>query len=230
MAWSASQVIPTMGATPSYQDLPLHVNSAFSASLGATDWTKASEPDLARACAKHDEAAFSELVRRYEGILLRSAHRLVGSYDEARDATQHTLIQAYLALPGLRVDLSIRPWLFRILRNRCLDLRRRKEAVPFSQLEASSSHDGEDSGSVPVDAPDRRPLPDELAEQADLQQTVHQAVSALPRRYRIVVTLRYQDGLSFAEIGARLNVPEPTARTLFQRAKGRLRQHLVDCF
>ncbi len=188
------------------------------------DWTRATDDELVVACINRDDDAFAEVVRRYERPLFNVAYRLIGRYEDATDATQQALIQAYRALPSSRLGLPIRPWLFRILRNQCIDRLRRKEAIPFSSLKAPD--DDEDSDFV-LDAPDTSPLPEELAERSDLERILHSAIGTLSPRYRAVVTLRYQGDLSFAEIGACLGVPEPTARTLFQRAKATLRKVLV---
>jgi RNA polymerase sigma-70 factor (ECF subfamily) len=188
------------------------------------DWARATDDELVIACAKRDDDAFAEVVRRYERPLFNVAYRLLaGHHEDATDATQQALIHAYRALPSSRLGLPIRPWLFRILRNQCIDRLRRKEAIPFSRLRASEDEDDE----FGIDAPDSSPLPEELAERSDLEQIIHSAIGTLSPRYRAVVTLRYQGDLSFAEIGACLGVPEPTARTLFQRAKATLRKVLV---
>ena len=189
-----------------------------------TDWTTATDQELATACVVCDQAAFAELVRRYQRPLYLMACRLLGNHEDARDATQQALLQAYLALPKSRADLPVRPWLFRILRNQCVDRLRKRDAIPFSQLRRNRS---DDEGDLAIDALDTGPLPDEVAERADLRRIVEDAVAALPTRYRPVVAMRYDDDLTFAEIGARLRVPEPTARTLFQRAKAMLRRTLA---
>lgn len=215
-----------MLATPTARWIPVEMSIVATGDAGivcSIDWSAVPDALLVRACAGRDHNAFAELVRRYQRPLLRAARRLVRNDEDASDATQQTLLQAYLALPSSRLDLPVRPWLFRILRNQCFDRLRRKEAIPFSHLASTSDADDE----VPIDAPDARPLPDELAEQSDLRQTVEWAIAALPARYRPVVSMRYADDLSFAEIAARLRVPEPTARTLFQRAKAMMRQALA---
>lgn len=211
-SWERSSSVAAVDHRPSRSPRPM-------------DWASVPETLLLRACAAGDHDAFAELVRRYERPLYRAARRLVGD-DEAWDATQQALLQAYLALPSARLDPPVRPWLFRILRNQCLDRLRRRDAVPFSQL-SSQCADSDDE--LPIDAPDSAPLPDELAERADLQEIIDAAIQTLPARYRPVVVLRYADDLSFAEIADRLAVPEPTARTLFQRAKAMLRRSLSSC-
>jgi RNA polymerase sigma-70 factor (ECF subfamily) len=77
-----------------------------------------------------------------------------------------------------------------------------------------------------VEPADDEPLPDEMAERADLQRVLSQAIAALPPAYAEVVALRYAGDRSFAEIGLILEVDEGTARVRFHRAKGLLRHHL----
>jgi RNA polymerase sigma factor (sigma-70 family) len=184
------------------------------------DWTMQSDDVVVRGCVAADDDAYAELVRRFQRSLFNVAYRLLGRYDDATDATQQALVQAYLALPSSRLGLPVRPWLFRILRNQCIDRLRRKDAIPFSSLRAA---DGAADCHPPVDATDKSPLPEDLAERSDLERILLEAIDGLAPRYRTVVLLRYLGDLSFAEIGSRLNVPEPIARTLFQRAKAMLR-------
>ena len=188
------------------------------------DWTGVNDEILVRGCVADDGDAYAELVRRYERSLFNVAYRLLGRYDDATDATQQALVQAYVALPTSRLGLPVRPWLFRILRNHCIDRLRRKDAIPFSRLTSSVEDDDSD---LPIDTPDGSPLPEEVAEHSDLECILRAEIDRLRPRYRTVVLLRYVGDLSFAEIGSRLGVPEPTARTLFQRAKVTLRKTLV---
>jgi len=76
--------------------------------------------------------------------------------------------------------------------------------------------------------PDNGPLPEELAEQSDLQYRLQDAIQTLPIKFRSVVLLRYAGQLSFSEIGQTLNMPEATAKTYFQRAKPLLRTALMN--
>jgi RNA polymerase sigma-70 factor (ECF subfamily) len=81
----------------------------------------------------------------------------------------------------------------------------------------------------PIDAvADADPLPEEILERNDLQRMLREAIVRLPERYRAVVSLRYAGGLSFAEIGATLSLPENTVKTHFQRAKALLRRELAS--
>ncbi|MCX6022146.1 MAG: RNA polymerase sigma factor, partial [Chloroflexi bacterium] len=152
------------------------------------------------------------------------ALRFMGNPDDADDAAQETLIQVYQALPVSRLDFAFRPWLYRVARNKCIDMLRRKRSLTFSALHG----DDDDFDSIEGSIPDTDPLPDQLAERADLQRILHEAINTLPLKYRTVVTLRYVADLTFGEIGESLGLPENTVKTHFQRAKGMLRAKLQE--
>ncbi|HTD20124.1 MAG TPA: RNA polymerase sigma factor [Ktedonobacteraceae bacterium] len=179
---------------------------------------------LAQQTLAGDQYAFESLVHRYSTPLFNFIYRFLGDYDQACDILQHVFIQLHNSLPSLRTDKPLKAWLFQVARNRCLDELRRKHAIHFSELEAANE---DDELSPLVAIPDNGPLPEELAEQSDLQRSLHEAIQTLPVKFRAVVLLRYASQLSFSEIGQALSMPEATAKTYFQRAKPLLRAALT---
>ncbi|HET9919660.1 MAG TPA: RNA polymerase sigma factor, partial [Ktedonobacteraceae bacterium] len=166
-------------------------------------------------------------VRRYSTPLFNFIYHLTGDYDRACDILQQVFLQLYISLPTLRTNEPLKPWLFQVARNRCVDELRqlnRKRATYFSELETVN-----DEGEMPslFAIPDTGPLPEEIVERRDLQHRLCTAIQMLPPRYRSVVFLRYTSQLSFSEIGRTLNMPEATAKTYFQRAKPLLRNALA---
>jgi RNA polymerase sigma-70 factor (ECF subfamily) len=178
---------------------------------------------LAQQILAGDDDAFSALVQRYNTPLFNFICRFLNDHDAASDILQHVFTQCYLSLPKLCTGEPLKPWLFRVARNRCLDELRRKRAVHFSDFEVGSD---EEELSPLTAMPDTQPLPEELAERHDLQDALQRAIESLPIKFRSVVLLRYVSQLSFAEIGRALNMPEATAKTYFQRAKPLLRAAL----
>ncbi len=169
------------------------------------------------------EACFDELVRRYSAPIHAFILRMVGRPEDADDLTQDVFVQLLRSLPGARPDLPLRPWVYVIARNKCLDYLKRRKALLFSDLTPV-----ETSEPLQDRIQDAEPLPEELAEHADLAQILRAAIVALPARYRSVVALRYSTDLTFAEIGTVLDLPENTVKTHFQRAKTILRAELRD--
>ena len=180
---------------------------------------------LAQQTLAGDPYAFEDLVKRYSTPLFNFIYRFLGDYDQACDILQHVFIQLHTSLSNLRTDKPLKAWLFQVARNRCLDELRRKRVIHFSELE--SVNDDEELSPLAA-IPDNGPLPEELAEQSDLQQRLQEAIQTLPLKFRSVVLLRYAGQLSFSEIGQTLNMPEATAKTYFQRAKPLLRTALMN--
>ncbi|HEY3991739.1 MAG TPA: RNA polymerase sigma factor [Ktedonobacteraceae bacterium] len=180
---------------------------------------------LAQQILAGNDDAFSALVERYNTPLFNFVCRFLNDYDAASDILQHVFTQCYLSLPKLCTGEPLKPWLFRVARNRCLDELRRKRGIPFSELQVP---DETDEISPLEIIPDNRPLPEDIAEQHDLQEILQKAIATLPPKFREVVLLRYTAQLSFAEIAETLHMPEATAKTYFQRAKPRLRALLGE--
>lgn len=172
-----------------------------------------------------EKSAFEPLIRRYEQSLFSFIYHLLGNYDLACDILQDVFVKFYLSLPDLRIDQPLKPWLFQVARNCCVDELRRRHPISFSQLEGS---DEEDEVSPIAILPDPDPLPEDIAEHHEFQQILHQAINELPLKYCQVVLLRYSARFSFIEISRILNMPQATAKTYFQRARPLLRQALLS--
>jgi RNA polymerase sigma-70 factor (ECF subfamily) len=190
----------------------------------AFDSTKASgltvEGQQLVAARRQDPAAFEALVRRHQAPVYNFCLRMLGQADDAADVAQETFVQLYSHLGRLDEREPIAPWLFRVARNRCIDVIRRRRTVPLRVTD--------DSGEVSLasDPADEAPLPEEMVERADLQRVLSAAIAELPPAYAEVVALRYAGDRSFAEIAVILECDEGAARVRFHRAKALLRRHL----
>ncbi len=159
-------------------------------------------------------------MRRHQGPLYNFCLRMLGQTEDAADVAQETFVQLYSHLDRLDEREPLAPWLFRVARNRCIDIIRRRRTVPLGVVDDSG--DSLDA----LEPADEEPLPDELAERADLQRLLASAIAALPPTYGEVVALRYAADRSFAEIAQILDCDEGAARVRFHRAKALLRHQL----
>src|SRR5258708_32951581 len=156
--------------------------------------------------------AFETLVQRYSTSLFSFIYHFLGDYDQACDILQQVFLKLYLSLPSIVTAEPLKPWLFQVARNRCLDnirQRKRRRNVHFSELEAGNE---EDESSPGANNPDPNHLPQKLAERHDLQQFLWQAIQTLPPKFRAVIFLRYVPQFSFSEIPQPLNIPTATAK------------------
>ncbi len=180
-----------------------------------------SDEELVRRFVRGDRSTFDTLVRRHTRSVYNLAYRFTQDAMEAENITQETFLRAFAALPNSRTDLPFRPWLFKIAANLCRNWARRKAAVPFSEVGDSA----EDESAV-ESIVDDRPLPLEQIEEQEMLALLRQAITRLPLAYRLAVTLRYTEGLSYAEIAEALDLPLNTVRTHLLRSKLLLRSAL----
>ena len=120
------------------------------------EYTSLPDDELARRFREGDAAAFEALIDRYSRSIYNFALRLMGDPADAEDAAQQTFIQAFESLPPSRPDASLRPWLFQVARNKCIDLLRKRRTIPLSTLERG------DPESPSIDPADESPLPVDL--------------------------------------------------------------------
>jgi RNA polymerase sigma-70 factor (ECF subfamily) len=181
-----------------------------------------SDEELVRLHLGGDKQAFLQLMERHTRSIYNLAYRLTLDPMEAEDIVQETFLRVHTALPRSRLDLPFRPWLFRIAVNLCRNWAKKRSPVAFTSLEADN--EGEETAVTGI--PDQAPLPLEQVEEQELQAMLQQAVAALPAAYRLAVTLRYSEGLSYQEMAQVLELPLNTVRTHLFRAKALLRERL----
>jgi RNA polymerase sigma-70 factor, ECF subfamily len=162
-----------------------------------------------------DKRAFAGLVERYAGSVFNLAYQLTHDEAEAEDITQDTFLRVYRALPRSDWQRPFKPWLFTIATNLCRDWARRR-AVSFSALTEETD-----------ELSDEEPSLIEHLEEKELHKALQHAVDSLPPAYRVVIVLRYTEGLSYEQISEALDLPLNTVRTHLSRAKQRLRAALV---
>src|SRR5438105_15479250 len=84
------------------------------------------------AARRREPAAFEALVRRHQTTLYNFCLRMLGQPDDAADVAQETFVQLYSHLGQLNERDALAPWLFRVARNRCIDVIRRRRTVPLA--------------------------------------------------------------------------------------------------
>lgn len=180
------------------------------------------DEELVRLHLQGDRDAFCELVDRYTKPIYNLAYRYTGDRMEAENIAQETFLRVYQALPVSRLDLPFKPWVLRITMNLCRDWARKQRPDLFSHL----AGDEEEQPPILEEWVDGRPLPLDRVEMQEVAEMLRRAVMELPEPYRVVITLRYTEGLSYQEIAAVQGAPVNTIRTHLFRAKALLRQAL----
>src|SRR5215472_16705524 len=184
-----------------------------------------------------DDAAFAELVAPYRRELHVHCYRMLGSFDDADDAVQETLLAAWRGLASFQGTASLRTWLYRIATNTCLNLIRTASRRP-QMTEPLPAAAPPPSGSNEVTW--LQPYPDLLLDglpaagpgpEAQIER--HEAVSLafvtalqlLSPRARAVLVLRDVLGFTARETAAILGGTEEATAMTLSRARALLRQH-----
>jgi RNA polymerase sigma-70 factor, ECF subfamily len=157
-----------------------------------------------------DQAAFTELALRYGPRLLTVASRLLGSRVDAEDAVQRAFLQCYAGAAGYDPRWAVSTWLYRILTNICVDELRRQAA---RSAHSRASADLPASGAAASRPP---------GAYVDL----HRAFERVPREARVLLALRYVNGLSYGELARIRGISVNTVKSQLARGKSLLRAEL----
>jgi RNA polymerase sigma-70 factor, ECF subfamily len=189
--------------------------------------------ELIRRIRAGDRSAFTGLVRRHGGALLRLARVFVHNEALAEEVVQDTWVAVLDGLDGFEGRAAFKTWLYRILANRARTRATREgRTVPFSALAAADDDapalDPErfDEGGTWSDPPVgwTEETPERLALAAETRAMMEAAVAALPPAQRAVLVLRDEDGLETEEICNLLGLTVTNQRVLLHRARTRVRQ------
>lgn len=171
------------------------------------------DDELVQRAQAGDRRAFDALVLRHRGPIFGLALRILRSPEAAEDATQEAFLRAYLRLDSFK-GAAFRSWLFTIVANEARDELRRVRRRP---LTTSPSPDR------PLDIADPGPLPEALAESAELRTFIDARLARLPAAQRRAVELADLDGLPYREVAREGGVPIGTVKSQVSRGRHRLR-------
>ncbi len=175
------------------------------------------ETTLIQKAQKGDHTAFASLVDEHQRYVYNLALRVVKDENEALDLTQETFVRAWTALPNFKGQSQFRTWLYRIVTNLCYNR--------LPNLRRSLNDLGDD---VMEEIPEPRfNAPASEFESNETKQHLQQAIQNLEANYQLLITLRYQNELSYEEIASTLNLPLGTVKTGIFRAKEQLRKSLA---
>ena len=183
-----------------------------------------------------DRLAFTELVGRHGGALLRLASAFVRDRSVAEEVVQDAWLAALDGLAAFEARSSLRTWLLSILANKARNRAVREgRSVPWSALGDGEGGPAIDPARFQADghwlethARWTEEDPERLAEGAETRAAIERAIAALPEGQRAVVTLRDIEGLEAEEICNLLGLTLTNQRVLLHRARTRLRQALAE--
>jgi RNA polymerase sigma-70 factor, ECF subfamily len=175
--------------------------------------------DTARAGSRE---AFGELVTMHERVLFRTALAVLGSREDAQDATQEAFIVAWRKLGGFRGDATFRTWLLTIVWRKALDRRRKRQAWWRGRQAPRAEADPLDA--LAAAAPD----PERSAVARDEARRVAVEIGRLSPKLRDTLLLAASGEHSYDQIAALLAVPLGTVKWRVSEARRLLTASLKD--
>lgn len=173
------------------------------------------------------EAAYRELVRRYERPIFSLIYRMVRDRELAEDLAQETFVKALKAVGSYRPEYKFSSWIFKIANNAAIDHLRKRELATLS-IEGSPhavTPDAMEATALQIGG--RLPDPLEVLEARELGGAIEAAIGRLRPEYRACILLRHVEGRPYEEIAEMLGLPLGTVKTYIHRARHELREALA---
>jgi len=171
---------------------------------------------VARVCAG-ESALFELLMRRNNQRVYRAARSIVKDDSEAEDVMQDAYVRAYEHLHEFEARARFSTWLTRIAVHEALARVRRRNRL--------ASFDAQPEESMPATPASS---PEQQTSDIEMRTVLESAVEKLPDEFRSVFVLRAVEGMSGAETAECLGIPEDTVKTRLHRARGRLREMVLE--
>jgi len=172
---------------------------------------------VVKACLRGEIESFTRLIEKYQNMIYNLCYRLTGGSKDAEDLAQETFVNAYRHLKNFDIEKKFFTWIYTIALNLCRDRMRRKKIDKYS-----------------IDAPLRtnedlylqissgEMSPEDIALCREEEARIQKCITALPYKYRQVVLLRHQQGLSYEEIAQVTGKSLYTIKVWLHRARKKL--------
>jgi RNA polymerase sigma factor (sigma-70 family) len=149
--------------------------------------------------------AFEALVARYQSRLLAFCRHMLASREDAEDVLQEVFAAAFNAILADSRAINVRPWLYRIARNRSLNHLRKAQAIGVDSMDVHLSEHGLTTA-------------DKVHKREEFRQLMSD-VQDLPETQRTALLLREIDALSYEQIGEAMETTVPSVKSLLVRAR-----------
>lgn len=186
------------------------------------------DPQVIEEARRGSEAAYRELLSRYERPVFSLIFRMVRDREAAEDLAQETFIKILNNLDRYSPEFKFSSWLFKIANNLTIDhlRRRRVDTISIEGSPDAATAESAKATSIAVVSGDESPL--EELESRELGTSIERAIGKLRPEYRACIMLRHVEDKSYEEIAEIVKLPLGTVKTYIHRARHELRAALGD--
>ncbi|HET9294605.1 MAG TPA: sigma-70 family RNA polymerase sigma factor [Gemmatimonadales bacterium] len=191
------------------------------------DLATATDQEVVAEARAGRQAAYRELVRRYERPIFSLIYRMVRDRELAEDLAQETFVKALNAVESYRPEFKFSSWIFKIANNVAIDHLRRRELSTLSLDGSPHAATPEAIQATALQLGDRQETALEELEARELGGEIEQAIGRLRPEYRACILMRHVEGRPYEEIATMLDLPLGTVKTYIHRARNELRLYLA---
>ena len=162
------------------------------------------------------EAAFTQIVRKYQEKLYWHIRRIVLDHDDANDVLQNVCIKVWKSLDNFREDSQLYTWLYRIATNESLtflEQQKKKASISLSDVETGLSN---------------KLKADRYFDPGKLEWKLQLAIQALPEKQRLVFNLRYYDEMPYEEMSRVLETSEGALKASYHHAVKKIEEFMLN--
>jgi RNA polymerase sigma-70 factor (ECF subfamily) len=187
------------------------------------------DAELIEAINTGQQNLYHDLVKRYERKLYNFGLRVCWDVRDAEDLVQETFLNVFRYIKNFRYETKFKNWLYKIASSVCIKKKRKSKYAPERELSLDEFLPNEDS-QLPTEIPSWASAPvDQLLNQ-EVSDTIKEAITSLPEKYRIVIALRDLEGFSTVETAQILNMSTANVKVRLHRARLFLREALKAYF
>ena len=181
------------------------------------------DEELVEKVKKGDADVYEKIIQKYQSKVFGLIYNMTKNQNEIEDLAQEVFIKIYKNLGKFKGESSLYTWIYKITVNLCLDeMKKRKNVIYLDEkIEV-------DDGEVNRELPSEDKSQEELYEEKELQEKLHNCINKLPEKQRVMIVLRDIKGFSYEEISKITDVKLGTVRSQINRARLKLKELLDE--
>lgn len=176
---------------------------------------------------KGDQAAFKEIVDKWQNMVYNTVLGIVQNAEDAEDITQEVFVKVFQSINQFKGESKLSTWIYRIAITKSLDHEKSKKRKKRFGYVKSLSPGSEDE--TAIDPPDFN-HPGVTLDKKEQAAVLFKAINELPENQRVAFTLHKTEGLSYAEISEIMEVSVSAVESLMHRARANLRKILEEYY
>jgi RNA polymerase sigma-70 factor (ECF subfamily) len=186
------------------------------------------DTEVVELAQKGKEAAYRELLKRYERPVFSLVFRMVRDRETAEDLSQETFVRVLNNIDRYSPEFKFSSWLFKIANNLTIDFLRRRRVNTISIEGAPDAVTAESAKATSIALASGNESPLAELESKELGLAIERAIGNLRPEYRACIMLRHVEDRSYEEIAEIVKLPLGTVKTYIHRARHELRAALAD--